>query len=683
MKSQKIFLIIILQVVTAVSFAQTKLIEISPEYLSNFVKTRHAKVALKPENALLIEMDAENPLVELYAPDSHWDLRTNSAVSFEVSNLGSRPILLNGHIDDYQWNEGVLALNPGETSVMRILIKGYRLPETHPMARSYEGMFGFPGGYYWHWVPKDAQHIKKIKLSLVNPKESARLSIKNIVAEGNLMEKSYEEIRKTLFPFVDAYGQYMHKEWMGKVHSDEELKKAVELEKKDLLKHPSPQDRNKYGGWTKGKKYKATRHFRVEKISGRWWLIDPEGCLFWSHGITGVAKAAATTKVAGREKYFSSMPDKKSPLYQFANSRQGAIVTFNYTGANLYRKYGANWEDIKSEMAHRRLRSWGMNTFGNWSDETTYLQRKTPYTVSVNFRWKRVGGNLKFPNVFDPSYKTNLEKTFKKHAETWEDDYCIGYFVDNELHGWGSIGKHVLQSPASDNAKVELVKYLTDKYKSIEQLNTAWACDYHSWKTLLNSTNEVKGKAANTDLLAFERIMVDLYYMTCRDVIKSMAPHKLYMGSRLHNHYYPEDLGHQRWIVPIAAKYCDIVSFNRYRFVPNDMLFHDKSIDKPIIIGEFHFGALDRGMLHTGLRSVQNQEQRGRVYYEYIKGALENPYIVGAHWFQYGEQAVTGRGDGENYQIGFLDVCDTPYQETIDASRKVGEQMYELRLNAQ
>jgi len=85
-------------------------------------------------------------------------------------------------------------------------------------------------------------------------------------------------------------------------------------------------------------------------------------------------------------------------------------------------------------------------------------------------------------------------------------------------------------------------------------------------------------------------------------------------------------------------------------------------------------------MLHTGLRSVQNQEQRGRVYYEYIKGALENPYIVGAHWFQYGEQAVTGRGDGENYQIGFLDVCDTPYQETIDACREVGEKMYELRI---
>jgi hypothetical protein len=334
-------------------------------------------------------------------------------------------------------------------------------------------------------------------------------------------------------------------------------------------------------------------------------------------------------------------------------------------------------------MAHKRLKSWGMNTFGNWSDEATYLQRKTPYTVSVNFSWPKVGGKLKFPNVFHPNYKVKLEKTFEKHAVTWDDDYCIGYFVDNELHGWGKIGQQVMMSPASDEAKKELTKFLKDKYQSIAQLNKTWESKYASWASFLNSTTEVTAKVGKGDLLAFEKIMVELYYKTCREVIKAKAPNKLYMGSRLHNHYYPQDLGHQRWIVPIAAKYCDIVSFNRYRFVPDDLSFHDQSIDKPIIIGEFHFGALDRGMLHTGLRSVQNQEQRGRVYYQYIKGALENPYVVGAHWFQYGEQAVTGRGDGENYQIGFLDVCDTPYQETIDASRKVGGLMYLIRLGEQ
>jgi len=680
----KTFFVLIIQFATIHSFSQgQELIKISQDYLTDFVKTENVKVSLKQDDALLIEMEAENPLVELYAPGGVWDLSDNTSIAFSVSNLGSTSIQLNCHIDEHQWNEGLLILHPGESGIMRVLVKGNRLADDHPLSRSFMDMRGLPGGYVWHWVPLDAQHVKKIKLSLVNPKEKAILSIRNIVAEGSLSARSYEDLQKNAFPFVDKYGQYSKREWTGKILTDDDLKVAIGKEEKDLHALPSPRDRNKYGGWTKAKKLEATGHFRVEKVDGKWWLVDPEGCLFWSHGITGVAKAAATTKVAGRKHYFSELPDKESPLYQFANKQQGKIITFNFTGANLYRKYGQEWRSISKGLAHKRLRSWGMNTFGNWSDPETYLQGLTPYTVSVGFRWKPVGGKLKFPNVFDPDYKANLEKAFERHSMTWEDDYCIGYFVDNELHGWGAIGMHVLTSPASDPAKEELVKYLTNKYGRIKDLNTAWSSNYKSWKSLLNSKEKAKGKAAFADLLEFEKIMVDLYYLTCRDVIKSKAPNKLYMGSRLHNHYYPEDLKHQKWIVPIAAKYCDIISFNRYRFVPNDLMPHDKSIDKPIIIGEFHFGAMDRGMLHTGLRSVQNQEQRGRAYFEYIKGALENPYIVGAHWFQYGEQAVTGRGDGENYQIGFLDVCDTPNQETIDACRNIGYQMYEMRMGAE
>jgi len=84
-------------------------------------------------------------------------------------------------------------------------------------------------------------------------------------------------------------------------------------------------------------------------------------------------------------------------------------------------------------------------------------------------------------------------------------------------------------------------------------------------------------------------------------------------------------------------------------------------------------------MFHTGLKPVANQDERAKAYESYVRGALEHPAIVGTHWFQFGEQATTGRGDGENYQIGFLDVCDTPYPETIQACRNVGTQLYQIR----
>ena len=98
-----------------------------------------------------------------------------------------------------------------------------------------------------------------------------------------------------------------------------------------------------------------------------------------------------------------------------------------------------------------------------------------------------------------------------------------------------------------------------------------------------------------------------------------------------------------------------------------------------MIIGEFHFGALDRGLLHTGLRAVSNQHQRGCAYTDYVKQALENNRIVGVHWFQHTDQLVTGRGDGENYQIGFVDIVDRPYPEMVEASRRLAVYLYEYR----
>jgi len=41
---------------------------------------------------------------------------------------------------------------------------------------------------------------------------------------------------------------------------------------------------------------------------------------------------------------------------------------------------------------------------------------------------------------------------------------------------------------------------------------------------------------------------------------------------------------------------------------------------------------------------------------------------------------VAGRDlDGENGQLGFVDICDSPYPETVKASRTVGHAMYPFR----
>ena len=43
------------------------------------------------------------------------------------------------------------------------------------------------------------------------------------------------------------------------------------------------------------------------------------------------------------------------------------------------------------------------------------------------------------------------------------------------------------------------------------------------------------------------------------------------------------------------------------------------------------------------------------------------------------DQPVTGRFDGEFFQVGWTDVCDRPYPETVKALRELAASMYELR----
>jgi len=96
------------------------------------------------------------------------------------------------------------------------------------------------------------------------------------------------------------------------------------------------------------------------------------------------------------------------------------------------------------------------------------------------------------------------------------------------------------------------------------------------------------------------------------------------------------------------------------------------------MVGEFHFGALDVGLPSSGLGHVRTQTDRGRAYRVYVEDAAANPNCVGAHWFTLYDQSALGRFDGENYNIGFLDVCNRPYDELCKAGIATHERIYEV-----
>jgi hypothetical protein len=188
---------------------------------------------------------------------------------------------------------------------------------------------------------------------------------------------------------------------------------------------------------------------------------------------------------------------------------------------------------------------------------------------------------------------------------------------------------------------------------------------------LLTSTNTVDDKAALADFTAFNETLAERYCGICQTELKRIMPHKLNLGSRFHT------------VNPIAiracARHCDVVSFNKYATSIRDLTLPDH-IDGPILIGEFHFPASDRSNTADGKRREISQRQRGDAYWYYLTGAADNPLIVGTHWFQFLDQPLTGRGEGGNAAIGFVDVTDRPYEELTKVSRELDTEIYLRRL---
>ncbi len=119
------------------------------------------------------------------------------------------------------------------------------------------------------------------------------------------------------------------------------------------------------------------------------------------------------------------------------------------------------------------------------------------------------------------------------------------------------------------------------------------------------------------------------------------------------------------------------VFFFVVRYTARDTLLPE--LDVPVLLSEFHVGAMDAGLLSPGLHLASDQQQRASVYEMYMRSALKLRRVVGAHWFQYRDESVTGRFDGENNNIGWVDVADRPYPDMISSGRSVGSALYARR----
>ncbi|HEX4120012.1 MAG TPA: beta-galactosidase [Verrucomicrobiae bacterium] len=628
----------------------------------------------------------EWPGITLPAPHGHWNLANHAAVELNVRNIDTNPVTVYCRVDNPGADgtdhcaSGEIAVPPGKSRRLRVLLKR---AADNTMGGKLFGMKGYPvalGGP----GTVDPSNITQLLVFVSKPLQAHVFEVTDFRATGIYTPPTaWTTDAVPFFPFIDTFGQYLHKDWPGKTMSLADVTAKRDAEAAELLRQSGPTDWDKYGGASSGPKLDATGFFRTQKYRGKWWLVDPDGRLFFSDGIDCVGETH-TTPISERTNWFQDLPSGPQFESFYSNSR-GLLghyagkwpMCFSFDSANLLRKYGPAWPARNREVTQQRLRSWGINTIGNWSDHRLATMRLTPYTDTIGSGGARMiegsdGYWGKFPDVFDPDFTNSFQRAAQaKRGRSANDPWCIGYFSDNEM-SWGdelSISLAALKSGSNQPAKKVFVADLKRKYGGIASLNAAWGADYGSWDAVLASQAAPDKIKAKSDLQAFYTKAAEEYFRCARQAVKSIAPNQLYLGCRF------------AWVnaraATAAAKYCDVVSYNIYKPGVADFQFNGGA-DVPLLIGEFHFGALDRGLFHTGLVPTENQKARAESYKEYVLGALHHPQFVGCHWFEYRDEPVTGRAlDAENYQIGFVDVADTPYRELVDAARSVGYHLYD------
>lgn len=515
----------------------------------------------------------------------------------------------------------------------------------------------------------DRKKISGFSISTIPSVAERRFEIYDLTISNAQPDFNYD-----FTPYIDQLGQWAGKDWDGKTSSPEELNEKLLREQQAYRTENSAESElGRYGGWKK-LQFEPSGYFRTEYDGKRWWFVDPEGYALFSTGMDCI-NPYDHMRVAGMEHLIPPLPAADSPFRDAWASQD-----YSFSIANLIRAFGPEWRTAWNEMTEHRLKKWGMNTIGNWSCSKFINSSELPYVYPMyDFPQTQDTIFRDFPDVFSDEYDRNA-KTFAGQLLTFKNDRrLIGYFMRNEPH-WAFVDgldltAEMLRHPLVLASKKRFVQWIQEKYEEINELNVAWGTSYDDFQQLMDRQEAVwsDSKGRQDDFTAFNRILIRRYVEVPALYCKETAPHHLNLGMRYA--WVSSD------ILLEGCEYFDVFSINCYAFEPDREMIEriSKHLNRPIMIGEFHFGAADAGLPAYGIKAVATQEERGMAYRYYVEQAAAMPEMIGVHYFQLNDQPVLGRFDGENYQIGVVDVCQQPYKPFVEAMKKAHDRIYEIR----
>lgn len=399
---------------------------------------------------------------------------------------------------------------------------------------------------------------------------------------------------------------------------------------------------------------RGSGYFSVtQTAAGHWDLLDPQGQRFYSTGVC-VVLPSDTSIPQGGQGYGA---DRRSP---------GAI------------KEWAAWTT-------GRMQAWNFNTVGGWSHESMDSQGLA-YTHSLALLGYAKPED-RLIDLWDPALEASMARLVQQGTSGRKDDpLLLGYFLDNELPWYGNTGwpgpqntpllDKYLALPAAAPGKAQAVAAVREHYH--DQLNALPKLEGKTWKSwdALADTPLARDSVAWPEGLrqAFAGRVAERYFSVAVKLMKAADPHHLVLGCRF--------AGATPDTVVAAAKACDVVSVNSYqksgRF---DQDLFDRVYlltGRPVMLTEFSFRSMANrsGNLNTKGAdvTVATQQERVQKLDRFMAGALDLPYLVGYHWFQYFDEPTPGRSfDGEDSDYGLVDIHDQPYAELCAAFTRLNQ----------
>jgi hypothetical protein len=488
---------------------------------------------------------------------------------------------------------------------------------------------------------------------------------------------------------IDKYGQVVSANFPGKVTSDEQLAAQAKADDAYFAGLTPPADRDRYGGLAgSAQKYglKATGYFAIQQLGDRQVMTTPEGNIYFSLAVNGVTAQETYTQVTGREEKFEYVPPYQGeykPAYLGKDN-------FSFYVANKYRKTGVfpTEHSIYTE-AISRLAKWGFNGIGAYSPEKYGEEGRFPYVRMLplaSMNWAKLDGISIF-DIFAPDAAAKIDQAFAQALPAHKDDkMLIGYFIDNEYE-YHKFYKQVPALKASKAAiKRELVERLQQEYKTIGAFNSAWGTGFQSFDALKEAALPLRTSQAWHDMDSFFTYYLDTFYRTVSQLFRKYDPNHLLLGDRwITTTFHDQKI--RGMLSEAEGKYVDVISINYYTYkIETDLLddVHLKSGGKPILMSEFGYGTDEQGLTPLMKNAAFNQFQRGMRYRNYVEGVATIPYVVGAHLFNYVDQAGLGRywqGEwGERYNSGLVNVTDTPYKDYLQGIMATNDDIYKVML---